>query len=67
MKYKNIFSAAFLAMAAFVGFNSCDTDPETEVVQDLYNTIHNILRIFALGSSRRMRSLMLTMLLIATR
>ena len=36
MKYKNIFSAAFLAMAAFVGFNSCDTDPETEVVQDLY-------------------------------
>ena len=36
MKYKNIFSAALLAMAAFVGFNSCDTDTEAEVIQDLY-------------------------------
>ena len=36
MKYKSIFSAAFLAMAAFVGFNSCDTDAEPLVVQDTY-------------------------------
>lgn len=36
MKFNKIFSAAVLAMVTLVSFNSCDTDAETETIQDLY-------------------------------